>query len=111
MSNRVANIYRDVIRKKGDNWPPAYAVIKDDDGATVDLTDATVKLCTRPFGGGAWVETAGTVEDPANGVVSVVPPTTTAGRYLAYFEVTQTSKTYTMPESGYLLLEILDSSA
>lgn len=98
-----------VKRHKGTDWPPIFMLITDDDGAAVDLTDATILLRYRSVAGGVWSEVAGQADgDPTAGIARAVLPTTTEGFYIGYFEVTQAGKVFSSPDDGYLDIEVLE---
>jgi hypothetical protein len=99
----------EVFRKQGDNWPPMYEVLQDDQRAPIDLSDATITWEQRPVTGGSWVSGgAVTVTTPEDGAVSYMPDTTTVGDFIGHFLVSQLGKLYTVPDDGYILVHVLE---
>lgn len=99
---------RTVYRHVGDTWPPVYATIRDDDGTPLDLTGATPVLRMRPVESATWSDTSASIEDAPNGIVAAVVPTTTAGVFLGFIQVTQSGKVYSAPDDGYLLIHVIE---
>lgn len=77
---------------QNDTYPPIRGVVKDENGAVVDLTGATVKFIMQPTDDQTdTVNAAATVEDAVNGIVSYswqAGDTGVPGMYYAEFEVT-----------------------
>lgn len=103
----------DFSLKSGDTWPPVDATLSDANGA-INLTTATsVKFVMAPTGGGGpTVNSVCTITNAALGQVRYVwvsPNTDTSGTYKVEFEILWSDgKIGTVPNEGYLTVEILD---
>lgn len=92
--------------KQSDDDPVISATLTDDEGAAVDLTNATVDFhMAEPRGGQTVVDASATIVDAANGDVEyqwASSDTSKAGRYRAEFQVTYSDgDVETFPNVGY----------
>ena len=90
----------------GDTVPSLQAVLRDEQGEAIDLTDASVEFHLRePRGGDTLVDEPADVVDAVGGLVRYrwhVDDTEVAGRYRAEFVVTyDTGDTETFPNDGF----------
>jgi hypothetical protein len=111
----------DWVMKQNDTWPPlgdatTPVVLKDDTGAAINLTGATVKLFIRKADGtGTPLNRTVTIVTPANGTVRydwVATDTDTAGDYVMEYQITfGDGKIATVPTEGYITLQVIDDIA
>lgn len=103
----------DFYIKRNDTEPSISSILKNSDGAPVDLAGATVKFYMRAVGGtAAKVSAAATVVDASAGSVKyqlTVGDSDTAGNYYGEFEVTfSDGKIETYPADTYLQIEVIE---
>lgn len=99
----------DILIRRGDRLPVLRRVLEID-GAAVDLTNATTVTFKVQGSTGIVITGSCTVIDAVNGVVdyawSVQDAAVAAGFYIAWYEVTFASSTLTLPNAGYLTMQI-----
>lgn len=71
-----------------------------------DLTSSTVKVWSRPQGGGSSTQLTSTITDAAAGKVTATVSALTVGTYEIEVEVTTAGKVATFPDTGYSLLVV-----
>ena len=102
----------DITLKRGDTRHAIKAVLKDSDGAPVDLTGCTVKFLMAPLGRPAVIDREVHVQDAEAGEVWVVwvpGDTDISGVYRAEFKVTYPDgRRETFPNSGYISINIMN---
>lgn len=102
--------------KQNDTSPIIQATLKDASDELIDLTGASVRFHMRKIGNTtAKVDSAATVEDALNGVVSYAwqaADTDTIGTFQCEFEVTYIDGGIeTFPNSKFITVEITDDIA
>lgn len=100
-----------VSMKKGDRLPLLRAALKGSDGAALDLNGASVTFRMRPTLGGALKVNAGAtiIGSPSDGVVQYAwgaTDTDTVGTFDGEFAVSISGLIETVPNSGYVTIEI-----
>lgn len=112
----------DWVMKQNDTWPPlgdatTPVILKDDTGAAINLTGASVKLFIRPADDplGTPISRTVTIVTPASGTVRydwVAADTATVGEFIFEFQITfGDGKIATVPTVGYYSLSIIDDIA
>lgn len=100
----------DIILRSGDRLPKIRRTVYVD-GAVQSLTGATVTFTYQPVGGGAATVRTASVADAAGGIVEYAwaagDASAAAGFYAAWFEVTLTSLVLSVPNDGFLLLQVV----
>ena len=101
--------------KQGDRKEYLVATLKDSNGNAIDVSGLTVKFImaadtsTTPVINGAC-----TLTDPSNGIVTYewqAGDTSTAGTYIAEFQIDDSGEYRTVPTKGYLTIIIVDDIA
>ena len=111
----------DWVMKQNDTWPPlgdavTPVVLKDNTGAAINLTGATVKLFIRAADGtGTPLSRDAIVVNAVNGTVRydwVPADTAVVGDFNFEYQITfGDGKIATVPTEGYLSLSIIDDIA
>ena len=111
----------DWVMKQNDTWPPlgdatTPVILKDDTGAAINLTGATVKLFIRKADGtGTPLSRSMTIVNAAAGTVRydwIAADTATVGDWNFEFQITfGDGKIATVPTVGYYSLQIVDDIA
>lgn len=102
----------DFYLKKGDRLPIIECVLKDGNGAPINLTGATVKFRMATTGAVEVFETSATVVSATEGSVSYswgATDTTTAGEFLGEWIVTSSGLTQTVPNGSELRIHIRET--
>lgn len=97
--------------RQGDTAPALEAVLQDDDGNAVDVSNATaVQFHMADKQHNELVNASGTVKDGANGIVAYAwsdGDTDEVGEHLAEFQVTyQDGSVETFPNREYIRIRI-----
>jgi hypothetical protein len=101
------NGFADVRMKVGDTLPVLRQTLRNDAGAALDLTGATVQFRMREPGQALKVNAAAAILDAPNGVVQYTwlsANTDTAGLFDAEWAVSYSSNVETVPANGYVKL-------
>ncbi len=110
----------DFYIKKNDLLPPLDAFLKDADGNVVDLTDATEVnfIMQAQDSDTPKINTKGNtpaqIVNPTNGQVRyswIGTDTDTVGSYYGEFEVDWSPKLQTFPNTGFIVIKIIDDLA
>lgn len=102
--------------KQGDTSPAIEAILEDESGNPVDLTNSTVQFhMKKPNADSVKVDAPANIIEAKEGQVRygwAEGDTDTTGRYHAEWEVTYADDTVeTFPNSGYLEIRIIDEIA
>lgn len=97
--------------KQGDTAPALQATLRYADGTAINLTGATVRFLMRPHDDATVaVNGAATVITAADGLVEyrwAAGDTDDVGIYQAEFEIAQGSTIVTVPNAGYIVVQVL----
>lgn len=97
--------------KQGNTLPAYVVALKDNSGASVNLTGCSVKFHMSNYTAGSVINSAATIVDAVNGLVSYAwlgSDTTTAGDFSTEWKVTFPSGAQqTFPQNGYNVVTIL----